>query len=297
MDPTTHDVNPLVSDDAEDRRDLALVEAGRGGDAAALEALVARHQRFLYNVAARMLYGRPEAEDATQEILVKALTNLGRFEGRSPFRIWLYRIAKNHLLNLNRTRREEFIRFEAVAAGLAGAEDGALPDPGQVPADVQLLIEEAKLGCTAAMLLCLDREQRLVYVLGEILGASDAVAAEVLEIARDAFRQKLSRARRDLHGFMNEKCGLVNPENPCRCARKTRAFIRIGWVDPGNLKFAGARVRQVGEVAARSAPALPGYHGLCAELQRAHPFHEPGAVAERLRQVMSTTRFRETFGV
>lgn len=296
MEPT-HDVNPFVAADAEDRRDQELVRAARAGDAAALEGLVLRHQRFLYNLAARMLYGRPEAEDAAQEILVKALTGLARFEGRSPFRIWLYRIATNHLLNLRRTRREELVGFESVAAGLAGAEDGALPDPGLVPADVQLLVEEAKLGCTAAMLLCLDRAQRLVYVLGEILGASDAVAAEVLEIDRDAFRQRLSRARRELHGFMNERCGLVNPENPCRCARKTRAFIRVGWVDPANLKFAGARVRQVHEVAARSAPALPGYHGLCAELHRAHPFHEPGAVAARLREVMATARFRETFGV
>ena len=52
------------------------------------------------------------------------------------------------------------------------------------------------------MLLCLDREQRLIYVLGEIFGVTDVIGAELLEISRQNFRQKLSRARRDLHSFM-----------------------------------------------------------------------------------------------
>ena len=51
-----------------------------------------RHQPWIYNIAARMLYHPQDAEDATQEILVKALTALASFEGRSSFRTWLYRI-------------------------------------------------------------------------------------------------------------------------------------------------------------------------------------------------------------
>ena len=52
-----------------------------------------------------------------------------------------------------------------------------------MPADVQLLVQEAKIGCTSGMLLCLDREQRLVYILGGILGVADSVGAELLEIS------------------------------------------------------------------------------------------------------------------
>ena len=62
------------------------------------------------------------------------------------------------------------------------------------------------------------RQPRLVYVLGEIFGVTDAIGAELLEISRQNFRQKLSRARRDLHSFMQNQCGLVNTQNPCRCA-------------------------------------------------------------------------------
>ena len=58
-------------------------------------------------------------------------------------------------------------------------------------------------------MLCLDREQRLIYILGGIFGVTDTVAAELLEISSDNFRQRLAGARRDLHNFMNDKCGLV----------------------------------------------------------------------------------------
>src|SRR4051812_15123553 len=73
--------------------------------------------------------------------------------------------------------------------------------------------------CTMGMLLCLDRKQRLVFTLGEILSVSDTVGGEVLEMTADNFRQCLARARRELHNFMTNQCGLVNKSNPCRCPK------------------------------------------------------------------------------
>jgi len=85
----------------------------------------------------------------------------------------------------------------------------------------------------------------LIYILGEIFDVTDALGAELLEISPDNFHQRLARARRDLHNFMNDKCGLVNRANPCRCAKKTRGFIQAGYVDPEKLLFARERVLQV----------------------------------------------------
>jgi len=57
----------------------------------ALDALVRRHQSWVFNLALRMVWRREVAEDATQEILIKAVTHLGSFEGRSKFSTWLHR--------------------------------------------------------------------------------------------------------------------------------------------------------------------------------------------------------------
>ncbi len=125
------------------------------------------------------------------------------------------------------------------------------------------------------MLLCLDREQRLAFVLGEILGATDAEGADALGTTRDGFRQRLSRARRQLQSFLSERCSLVDPLNPCRCARKTRAFVRAGIVDPARLQFTAAHRARVEEVAPRApmpsiAPA-PHSHGCGASTRPTSP--------------------------
>jgi RNA polymerase sigma factor (sigma-70 family) len=286
-------LDPLADSGDTEPDDHALVERARGGEREALEALVARHQRWIYNVALRMLYDPQDAQDATQEILMKALTALASFQGRSSFRTWLYRIAANHVLNVKRGRRERaHLTFSCYAHALEGTPDLDPPDEGGAAADVKALVEEARIGCTAGMLLCLDRPQRLVYILGEIFEVGDAVGAELLEISRDNFRQRLARARRDLHSFMNDRCGLVNAANPCRCARKTRGFIEAGYVDPHRLLFANDRVRRVREVARQASDTLRTLDEECAAVFRDHPFHDSPDLLPALRRLLGGATFR-----
>jgi RNA polymerase sigma factor (sigma-70 family) len=289
--------SPLADRAEADPEDRALVRRVQDGDRAALEALVTRHQHWIYNIVLRMVYLPEDAEDATQEVLIKLLTKLSTFESRSAFRTWLYRIVVNHVLNMKRTRAEAAEwTFATFARSLDETPDLDLPDPNVVPADVQLLVDEARIGCSTAMLLCLDREQRLVYILGGIFGVSDAVGAELLETSRDNFRQKLSRARRDLHSFMNEKCGLVNTANPCRCAKKTQGFIQAGYLDPKKLLFANERLARVRDVSPRVHEELDALDVAYADIHRDHPFHRSPDFVGALRALIEQPRFRAILG-
>jgi RNA polymerase sigma factor (sigma-70 family) len=290
-------LSPLTDITYIDPEDCLLVTRARCGDSDALEDLVRRHQPWIYNIAVRMLYHPQDAQDATQEILIKALTHLSSFEGRSTFRTWLYRIVVRHVLNAKRGRLEPAVlSFSCYGHGLDNTPGLDLPDDRSAPADVRLLVDEARITCTTGMLLCLDREQRLVYILGEIFAVSDAVGSELLEISRDNFRQRLARARRDLHSFMNDKCGLVNQANPCRCAKKTRGFIQAGHVDPQSLLFARARVQQVREVVPKAHEALVTLDERCAETYREHPFHESPDFVQALRRLVASPDFQRAAG-
>ena len=75
-----------------------LVEAAKEGDKKALETLILKIQDKIYGLALRMLYNPSDAEDASQEILLKIITHLGTFRGESAFTTWMYRVAVNHLL-------------------------------------------------------------------------------------------------------------------------------------------------------------------------------------------------------
>jgi len=184
--------------------------------------------------------------------------------------------------------------FRSYGEALDNTPDSDLPDPSSVSADAQLLVAEAMLACTSGMLLCLDREQRLTYILGEIFGVSAVVAAEVLEVTCENFRQRLARARRDLCNFMNDKCGLVNRANPCRCAKKTRGFIQAGHVDPHNLLFARARLGQVREAAPKAYETIRTLDEQCAAIYRGYPFYTPPDLGQRLWQLVESPALSRT---
>src|SRR5260221_311040 len=105
--------------------DLRLATAAQNGDLQALDDLVRRHQVWIFHIAQRMLWNRADAEDATQEILIKAGTRLNGFAGPSGFRTWLYRIAASHLLDRCRSGKS----FADVARTLAEIPNGDVPDP------------------------------------------------------------------------------------------------------------------------------------------------------------------------
>src|SRR6266704_697374 len=83
-----------------------LVQQAREGDEEAVEAVVRAIQDRIYNLALRMLWHPSDAEDATQEILLKVITRLSQFRQESAVMTWVYQIAKNHLLTTRRRRAE-----------------------------------------------------------------------------------------------------------------------------------------------------------------------------------------------
>ncbi|MBN9657708.1 MAG: RNA polymerase sigma factor [Acidobacteria bacterium] len=267
-----------LSDHYVEDTDRELVARAQAGDRQSLEELVTRHQPWIYNIALRMLYTRENAEDATQEILIRLLRGLHTFHGESKFRTWLYRLATNQILSFQRkwAASDPAYSFDWFAGDLDGTGLCELPDPRTVPVPVEVLIEEAKMSCTAAMLLCLDGRQRLVFTLGEIFGVSDSVGAEVAGVTPANFRQILARTRRDLYAFLDGKCGLVNESNPCRCPKKIRGFMERGYLKPDSLQFATGHLRKVREVASsRGSELIEASDRLYAALYQDQPFSEP----------------------
>jgi RNA polymerase sigma factor (sigma-70 family) len=288
--------NPFTEIADVDLDDRDLVEKAKSGNRDALEKLILRHQAWIYNIAVRMVCQPQDAEEVTQEVLIKVFTRLSSFHGDSKFRTWLYRIAANHVLNMKRRGVETRpLTFAMYGTALDNTPDLELPDPKSVPVDVPLLVEEAKIACTTGMLLCLDRKQRLIFTLGEILGVSDSVGSEILEMTDDNFRQCLARARRDLYHFMNNQCGLVNTSNPCRCPKKTKGFINDGHVDPHNLLFVPLRLTRIKEEAADTVREIEDIvDRQYASIYREHPFLEPSVQVQWLRRILESQDVRAT---
>lgn len=215
------------------------VARAKSGDRAALEAVVRLVQKDVYSLALRFLSRPEDAEDAVQEILLRIIINLHSFRGESAFRTWVYRVACNSLLSL-RKQRMEHLSFEEFGEDLdRGLSDD--PIPAQHDVEEAVFLEEVKIGCTLAMLQCLDRDHRLAYILGEIIELNHNEASQILETSPAAHRKRLSRARAKITAFMKAKCGLVNPDNVCRCRKRVNTAIALQRVDPSHLLFASSQ--------------------------------------------------------
>jgi len=227
---------PSVDRDAElDVEELARRAAD--GDRDALTSLVRQLQHPMYRLALRFLGHPDDAQDACQEILIRIVTHLGSFEGRSKFTTWAYTVATRSLLRTKKRFVESSVKGpEQFAAFLdAGMAD---IDPTIEEAEYRLLCEEIRISCTYGMLLCIPRAQRAAYLLADVIGLTDVEGAEVLDCSREAFRQRVSRARRTLRHVIDNRCGLVDPANPCRCGRQIAASEAAGILRRDDLPLA-----------------------------------------------------------
>jgi RNA polymerase sigma factor (sigma-70 family) len=242
------------SDYAGDLDDTALVGGAQRGERAALEALIRKHQEWIYNIALRMVGNPDDAGDVTQEILIKLITSLSSFQRRSSFRTWVYRIVVNHVLAMRRRVWERlFSSFERQAELIESLQESEAGRSQLSPVEEKLLLEETKTGCLTGMMLCLERRERIALILSTVFDASSALGGELLETTPENYRQVVSRARKRLGNFMNEKCGLMNENNPCRCARKIQSAIKAGLVDPRGLRFNLRYLHRIRELAAEKA--------------------------------------------
>ena len=169
-----------------------------------------------------------------------------------------------------------------VGATLAHARGG---DIALTPED-KLAARQVAIDCTQKMLMALDREQRLAYLLDVVFGLSSAEGAEVLGIAADAYRKRLSRAKRSLDPFVRATCGLVDPDAVCRCERQLPALRLQAEAGGQPVVVPIAEVAEVAEVAGRHFDALVRMSDAAA-LFRAHPeYRVPASMTAVIRSVL-----------
>lgn len=224
------------------------IEQALNGDKQALELLLGSVQDMVYNLSLRMLGSPHDAEDATQEILIKTMTGLSSFRKESAFSTWVYRIATNYLLNYKKSffAKQPPLSFEFYGADI---EAGFLKNnPGMMNGvDEEILTHELKMSCTNVMLQCFDPESRLIYVLGIMFKVDSMVCGEILGISPEAYRQRLSRIRQKMAGFLKQYCGLASPEK-CNCQKRIGYAITNHRLNPANLEY--HQLEKVDEVVA-----------------------------------------------
>jgi len=288
--------NPFKTDYS-DEEDKKLIQEILNGSKESFEQLINRHQSYIYNIALKMVLNHEDAEDIMQEVLIIMITKLSQFQQQSKFRTWLYRIVVNYVLQMKKKTMEHQIKsFDWYEDKLSELKDE------DIPVDQKMIhqesVDNAKSVCLAGMLLCLTREQRIIYILGELFQIDHNLGCEIFGISKDNFRQKLSRAKKDLYQFMDNKCGLINKSNPCRCIKKTKALIDAGWVNKDTMKFRESYKKTIYQALNEKADkAIDVLEDSYLSVFQSQPFPENKYSEKIMTMLTSNSQLKKTFNL
>ncbi len=266
----------------------ALVEQATAGDKKALKALAAGVQDMVFNLSLRMLGTFADAEDAAQDILLKMITHLSSFRGDSAFTTWVFRIAVNHLKNYKKHMFARFpLSFEYYGDDIENGKIQDVPDLTQ-NVEKELLAEELKMSCTNVMLQCLDPESRCIFILGTMFQLDSRIAGEILEMTPEAYRQRLSRARRKMADFLGQYCGEYGGGR-CKCKDRVNYAIQNHRIHPLQLDYTAASEIPV-QTIVDVKNAMEEIDGLSQDFSFCKPYRSPERTRNLIQEFLDSTQ-------
>lgn len=269
-----------------------LIESAKKGDKNALSDLLQNVREPVFQLALRMLAYPSDAEDATQEILIKVMTSLASFRQESSFKTWVFKISLHHLLNIKRKRADKLnISFQSWEEYIH-VDSGDISLHSKNDQEKALLINETRTGCLQGLLLCLDKKERAAFLLGEVFEFSSKEGAWILDITPEAFRKRLSRGREKIYAFMTKNCGLLNSSNPCNCSEQAERDIHIGLIDPDHLDFSDPQNKDMQRLDISTALGELDEMGKMMTLFRTYPrYSNPASTANMVKELIESKDF------
>ena len=266
-----------------------LVDQATAGDKKALEALISGVQDIVFNLSLRMLGTFADAEDATQDILLKMITHLSSFKGDSTFTTWVFSIAVNHLKNY---KKHMFARY-APSFEYYGddIENGKIEDVPDLTQNVEkdILAEELKMSCTNVMLQCLDTESRCIFILGTMFKVDSRIAGDILDMTPEAYRQRLSRIRKKMADFLGQYCGEYGGGR-CKCKDRINYAIQNHRINPLKLDYMTAAEIPV-QTMIDVKNAMEDIDDLSQDFSFCKPYQSPERTRGLIKEFLDSTQF------
>jgi RNA polymerase sigma factor (sigma-70 family) len=288
--------NPFQEKIDKHEDDVDYIQRALTGNAAALEALILRHQSWIFNIALNMTGDIHRAEDITQEILIIIISKLATYDQKkASFRTWLYRIVANHVINMKQSKKEQFYAAHAETFDFSTTMP-SLPDSKDIfPMHDKEFIDETKNYCTLCILLCLNRMERIVLILGAIFEVTDRIGAEICDISQANFRKILSRSRKKVADYFQRNCSLFDEHNPCKCSEQVSYLINLGLIKPGDMNTKRNSLGAIRTVVGKTITDIEDSYSKFLTLYQDQPFFKGPDMVIWLKDLLKRNNMNEIF--
>ncbi len=186
------------------QQEVSLIEKTKQGDILSFEKLIEPYQKKAFNIAYRMLGNLEDANDVTQEALIKIYRSIDKFEGKSSFSTWVYSVVSNTCIDLIRKNKKSNVVYleQHDASGennyrIEVADESNSPEYLLERKEIQTIIHDA--------INQLKFDQREIIILRDINGFSYQEIANILKCSEGTVKSRISRARGSLKLLLSKK--------------------------------------------------------------------------------------------
>ncbi len=235
--------------------------------------LVDQYGKKVYNLAFRITGSRQDAEDVTQETFMQVYKSRDTFKGESSMYTWIYRIALNNSLILKKKMSKAYIasldeKIEVFKDDIPEEVQEWYTNPEKA-AYISELLSEIRHGCLHFLSFRLPENQRVVYVMRNILDFSYKEISEITGISENVVKARLNRARANLVAYFSNRCQWLSEDSTCSC--KSRIGFALAY-DPEILKRVKAQAFEAGIISKSELESV--YKPSVDELYRKFPMLE-----------------------
>lgn len=214
-----------------------------------INELIEKYSKKVFNLAFRITGSRVDAEDVCQETFMQVYKSLDSFKGESNIYTWIHKIALNNCIKLKKKMSKAYVesldeKVEMMKDDIPQEVQEWYSNPEKAVYINELLCE-IRHGCLHFLSFRLPENQRIVYVMRNILDFSYKEISEILGIGENVIKARLNRARANLVEFFSNRCQWLTEDSSCSC--KSRIGFALAY-DPEILKRIKEQAVEVGIV-------------------------------------------------
>jgi RNA polymerase sigma factor (sigma-70 family) len=186
-----------------------------------IDDLISKYSKNVYNLAFRVTGNKEDAEDIVQETFFQVYKGMNDFRRESSVYTWIYRIALNNCLKAKKVIDKAYVesldeKIEIFKDDIPNVVQEWYHEPEKA-ALINDLLAEIRHGCMHFLSFRLTENQRIVYIMRNILGFSYKDISETMEISENVIKARLNRARQNLIEFFGNRCQWLTENNTCTC--------------------------------------------------------------------------------
>jgi len=214
-----------------------LISGLKNGSSECFNYIFKNYGVKIYNLALRMTGNKEDAEDITQETLIKVYRNIDKFKGNSHIYTWIYAITKNNCLrHLEKINKVSFSSLEYLIDNVQSKS--TYQDPEKA-----FYISQVKEGCLMGLVRSLPFYQRLAFILVILFKISVRDTAAIIGKNENTVRILIHRARMNIKNFLCRNCSLYDKKNSCKCENLINFSMKQGWIKKYKIKSKNKKER------------------------------------------------------